>query len=175
MFHIITRNLLAAMLCISSCTALVQAQNSKPAKTPAQDPSTYMKVNAPLAQSILVKVKAHHDDIVKLGLHAVPPGETDNVIIANITPSKIGKKSSPTDLEKLAKAKPIAVRIEKDKVFDLLIPITDANGGDLSGGFVVMEVPYAKATDEEAAIKIGVGIRDEVQRMIPSKAAMYQP
>jgi hypothetical protein len=175
MSKIFVRNLLAASLGMAACTAFAFSQTVKPAKTPAQDPSTYMKVNAPLAQSVLIKVKAHHDDIVKLGLHAVPPGETDNVIIANITPSKNGKKSSSADLEKLAKAKPIAVRIDKDNVFDLLIPITDANGGDLNGGFVVMEVPYSKASDEEAAIKIGVGIRDEVQRLIPSKAAMYQP
>jgi len=175
MLKAIVRNLFTAALCIGVCSTFAQAQAAKPAKTPGQDPSTYMKVNAPLAQSILVKVKAHHDDIVKLGLHAVPPGETDNVIIANITPSKNGKKSSDKDIEKLAEAKPIAVRIDKDKVFDLLIPITDANGGDLSGGFVVMEVPYSKAADEAAAIKIGVGIRDEVQAMIPSKAAMYQP
>jgi hypothetical protein len=44
-------------------------------------------------------VKSGHDDIVKLGLHAVRPGTTDNVIIAKITPSKIGKKSSAADLE----------------------------------------------------------------------------
>jgi hypothetical protein len=134
-----------------------------------------MHVNAPLAQSLVDKVKAHHDDIVKLGIHAVPPGEKDNVIIANITRSKNGKKSSSADLEKLATNKATAVRLEKDKVFDLLIPMTDANGGNLDGGFVVMEVPYAKASNEEEALKIGVAIRDEIQAQIPSKAALYQP
>jgi hypothetical protein len=147
----------------------------KPAKTPAQDPSTYMHVHAPFAQSLVERVKAaHNDEIVKLGIHAVPPGETDNVIIANITPSKNGKKSSPADLEKLAKRKPIAVRIEKDQVFDLLIPMTDSKGRDLDGGFVVMEVPYAEASNEEEALKIGVAVRDDVQRQIPSKKALYQ-
>ena len=147
----------------------------KPAKAPAQDPSTYMHVHAPFAQSLVEKVKAaHNDEIVKLGIHAVPPGETDNVIIANITPSKNGKKSSPTDLEKLAAGKPVAVRLEKDKVFDLLIPMTDSKGRDLNGGFVVMEVPYSKANNEEEALKIGVAIRDDVQRQIPSKKALYQ-
>jgi hypothetical protein len=173
-FHSVTKGILACSLCLSLAPALLQAQEAKKAKTPAQDPSTYMHVSAPLAQAVLVKVKSHHDDIVKLGLHAVPPGETDNVIIANITPSKIGKKSSPTDLSKLAKQTPIAVRVDKDQIFDLLIPITDANGGDLDGGFVVMEVPYAKASNETEALKIGVAIRDEVQRQIPSKSAMYQ-
>jgi hypothetical protein len=167
--------LLACFFCLSTVPVALQAQATKATKTPAQDPSTYMHVSAPLAQAVVLKVKSQHDDIVKLGLHAVPPGETDNVIIASDIPSKIGKKSSPTDLEKLAKQTPIAVRSDKDKIFDLLIPITDANGGDLSGGFVVMEVPYSKAGNGEEALKIGVAIRDEVQRQIPSKSSMYQP
>jgi hypothetical protein len=163
---------IACSFFLNLAPAVVLAQ--KP-KTPPQDPSTYMHVNAPYAQALVDKVKAHHDDIVKLGIHAVPPGEKDNVIIANITRSKNGKKSSAADLEKLATGKPTAVRLEKDQVFDLLIPMTDAHGGDIDGGFVVMEVPYAKASNEEEALKIGVGIRDEIQAQIPNKAAMYQP
>ena len=171
MLNSIGKTLVACSLCVSVAPLEMQAQAAKAFK----DPSNYVQVSAPLAQSILVKVKSGHDDIVKLGLHAVPPGTTDNVIIANITPSKIGKKSSAADLEKLAQNRPIAVRLDKDKTFDLLIPITDANGGDLDGGFVVMEVPYSKASNEEEALKIGVGVHDEVQRQIPSKSAMYQP
>jgi hypothetical protein len=170
----IVKGLLACSLCLAIVPAMMLAQE-KPAKAPSQDPSTYMHVHAPFAQSLVVKVKAAHEDqIVKLGIHAVPPSETDNVIIANITPSKNGKKSSPTDLEKLAQNKPIAVKIDKDQVFDLLIPLTDAKGRDLNGGFVVMEVPYSKAGNEEEALKIGVEIRDDVQRQIPSKKALYQ-
>ena len=114
------------------------------------------------------------DEIVKLGLHAVPPGETDNVIIANITPSKIGKKSSDNDMKNLATGKPVAKKLDEDKTFDLLIPVTDAKGRDIDGGFVVMEVPFAKANSEEEAIKIGVAIRDDIQKQIPSKKALYQ-
>ena len=173
MFKSIARVSLTCMFYLSTTAVLLQAQTNDP-KISAHN-SNYVQVSAPLAQSIIVKVKSQHDDISKLGLHAVPPGTTDNVIIACDIPSKIGKKSSATDLEKLAKATPIAVRVEKDKIFDLLIPITDASGGDLDGGFVVMEVPYTKASNETEALKIGVAVRDEVQREIPSKNAMYQP
>ena len=170
----IIKGILACSLSLSLAPVTMFAQE-KPAKAPSQDPSTYMHVNAPFAQSLVVKVKAAHDDqIVKLGIHAVPPSEKDNVIIANITPSKNGKKSSAADLEKLAGGKPVAVKIDKDKVFDLLIPMTDAKGRDLDGGFVVMEVPYSKASNEEEAIKIGVAIRDDLQRQIPSKKALYK-
>lgn len=147
----------------------------KPAKAPAQDPSTYMHVHAPYAEELVNKVKAaHNDELVKLGIHAVPPGETDNVIIANITPSKIGKKSSAGDMRNLATGKPVAKRLNKDKTFDLLLPLTDAKGRDLNGGFVVMEVPFTKASNEEEAIAIGVAVRDDVQKQIPSKKALYK-
>jgi len=166
-------SLLAFSLSLTVVPSPGFAQNAT--KTPAQDPSTYMHVHAPLAQSLVVKEKASRgDQIVKLGIHAVPPGETDNVIIANITPSKNGKKSSAADLQKLATGKPVAVRLDKDQTFDLLIPMTDASGGDLNGGFVVMEVPYSKASNEEEAIRIGVAIRDDLQRQISSKEALYR-
>src|ERR1700722_7723198 len=92
----------AVVLCVLGAAPLASFAQSKPAKTPAQDPSTYMHVHAPLAEDLVNKEKAaHNDEIVKLGIHAVPPGEKDNVIIANITPSKNGKKSSDKDLQNL--------------------------------------------------------------------------
>ena len=137
-------------------------------------PPNYIQVDAPRAQSIVVAEKARHPEIVKLGLHATPPSATDNVIIANDIVSKIGKKSSAADMEKLAAGKAVAVRVEKDSIFDLLLPITDAHGGDLNGGFVVMEVPFTKAANEQDALKIGVVVRDELQAQIESRAVLYQ-
>lgn len=37
-----------------------------------------------------------------------------------------------------------------------------------------MEVPYSNGNNEEEAIKIGLVIRDDLQRQIPSKKALYQ-
>jgi len=38
----------------------------------------------------------------------------------------------------------------------------------------VMEVPFTKASNEEEAIKIGVAIRDEIQKQISGKKALYK-
>jgi hypothetical protein len=131
-------------------------------------------VDAPTAQRLVVAELNKHPEIIKIGLHAIPPTASDNVIIACSVASKIGKKSSPSDMENLAAAKPLSKRVDKEKIFDLMLPITDAHGGDLDGGFVVMEVPFSKATNEQEALKIGLAIRDDLQREIPSKAALYQ-
>jgi hypothetical protein len=137
-------------------------------------PANYIKVDAPFAQHLIVETKERHPEIVKLGLHATPPSMTDNAIIACDIPSKVGKKSSAPDMEKIAMNKPIAVRVEKDGIYDLLLPITDAKGRDFGKGFIVMEVPFNKASSEADALKIGVVIRDEVQAHIPSKATLYK-
>lgn len=42
-------------------------------------------------------------------------------------------------------------------------------------GFVVMEVPNPKASNEEGALKIGAKVHDEVKRRIPNKSALHQP
>jgi hypothetical protein len=163
------------MLLLHSLLSFALLLSSAGSPQSAALPANYIHVDAPAAERLVMDVKAHHPEIKKLGLHAVPPAATDNVIVASETPAKIGKKSSPADLEKLAQHKPIAVRIEKDGIYDLLLPITDAHGGDLNGGFVVMEVPFANAQSEEEALRIGARIRDELQAKIPSRSALYQP
>jgi hypothetical protein len=145
-------------MCIGASSGQTHVQAAKAQKDPPRDPSIYMQVDALLAQSTLLKVKAAHDDIVKLGLHAGPPGIADSVIIANTAPAKIRKKSAPKTLANLAQNNPVAAHLDKDQRFDLLIPITDSKGRDIDAGFVVMEVPFSEASNEEEAIKMGVSI-----------------
>lgn len=133
-----------------------------------------LHIDAPSIERIVVAVKARHSEIVKLGVHAVPPGDARNAIIASDNLQKIGKLSSEPDLQKLTAGKEVAARIEKDKIFDLFLPLTDVHGGDLDGGFVVMEVPFAKAANEAEALAIGVTIRDEVKALIADKDSMYK-
>jgi hypothetical protein len=91
----IVKSILAFCLLSTLVVGMVFAQE-KAAKTPAQDPSTYMHLHAPFAQSLVEKVKAaHNDQILKLGIHAVPPGETDDVIIANVTLRRTARSRRP--------------------------------------------------------------------------------
>jgi hypothetical protein len=136
--------------------------------------TAFIHVDAPAAQRLIVEEKRNHPEIAKLGLHAIAPSGSDNVIIASDNSIKIGKISSANDLRSLAEGKPIATRIDKDRIFDLLIPVTDASGGSIGGGFLVMEVPFSVATDEQQALHIGISIRDEVQSKISSRAGLFE-
>ncbi|MDE1177435.1 MAG: hypothetical protein PW789_12655 [Edaphobacter sp.] len=137
-------------------------------------PANYIHVSAPMAQRLTVATKQKHPEIVKLGLHATPPSASDNAIIGSDAQAKVGKKSSDKDMKKVAEAKPQAERIEKDGIYDLFLPLSDAKGRDIGQGFVVMEVPFKNADSPEQALKIGEGIRNEIQRQIPSRDALYK-
>jgi hypothetical protein len=151
------------------CLPALRAQQPNPL------PPNYVRVAAPYAQKIVVKaMQKHSNQIQKIGLHAVPPQASDNVIIASNLPEKIGKKNSASDMEILAAGKPHVLRDEKGTFFDLAIPIQDKAGHDIGGGLLVMEVPFADAPSEDEAMHIGLAIRDELQREIPSKDSLYR-
>jgi hypothetical protein len=136
-------------------------------------PSARIEVHAPFAQQLIVAIKAEHPEIQKLGLHAVPPGQTQSAIIANNYPEKIGKLSTPGDLKTVASGEPKAHRIDKGKFWDTFIPLHDEHRKVI--GFLVMEVPFNTAPTEEGAIAEGIKIRDEVQRQVPTLGKLFEP
>ena len=75
-------------------------------------------------------------------------------------------------MQLLATGKPNATRIEKDGIYDLLLPIADTNGTAV--GFLVMEIPFAQAKDKEDDLQKGIAIRDEMQKQIASKAQLFR-
>jgi hypothetical protein len=131
-----------------------------------------MAVSAPYAQKLALQIMEEHHEVHKIGIHATSPNSSDNVIIAANIPSKIGKKSSAKDMQLLATGKPQAAKVDKDSIYDLLIPLSDKNGGAV--GFVVMEIPFTEAKDKEDALQKGVAIRDEIQKQISSKEQLFQ-
>ena len=158
-------------------TALVSAllaASASAQSSPEPLPANYIRVSAPTAQRLTVQMLAAHPEIKKLGLHATPDGGADNAIIGSDTPGKIGKKSSAPDMQHLASGQPFVTRIDKDGIYDLLLPIADRQGKSIGDGFVVMEVPIATVAGEGEALKIGEAIRDQMQREIPSKSALYK-
>lgn len=106
--------------------------------------TVYVAVNAPVAQRLVVETERAHPELQKLGLHAVPPGQSEYAIIANTFPSKIGKKSSLADLAVLSSGKATVKNDDRGKLFDLCLPISDAGGHSI--GITVMEIPYSRAS-----------------------------
>jgi DNA-binding beta-propeller fold protein YncE len=136
----------------------------------AQPPN--IPVNAPYAQSLIVATKGAHPELQKLGLHVIPPGQRDYVIVANGIPGKIGKKSSAGDIAVITSGKPTVKYIEEAKFFDLGLPVADAAGRPI--GMCVMEIPYTFAKDADEALAKATAVRDELQKKIASHAQLFE-
>jgi DNA-binding beta-propeller fold protein YncE len=131
-----------------------------------------LSINAPYAQNLIVTSKAAHPELQKLGLHVIPPGEQEYFIIANAIPSKIGKKSSAGDIEVIRAQKPAVKNVDKDRFFDLGLPVSDSEGRSI--GMCVMEIPYAFAKDPQEAVAKATVVRDELQRKIANRAQLFE-
>jgi DNA-binding beta-propeller fold protein YncE len=142
------------------------------ANTFAQLPPNYIPVKAPFAQTLIVNTKAKHKELQKLGLHAIPPGQHEYAIIANIFPEKIGKKSSKGDIAVITSAKPECKKNDKEQFYDLKLPISDSKGKPV--GLNVMEIKFKFAKDSDDALAQAVKVRDEIQARIPSFDALFE-
>ncbi|TFH23257.1 MAG: hypothetical protein E4H03_06585 [Myxococcales bacterium] len=85
---------------------------------------------------------AKHPTLVRLTIHAVPTGKTENRIIACNISEKLGQLSDPEDLSVMANGQTVVLR-EGDNL-DVTMPILNAAG--------------------EAVAAAGITIRDEGNR-----------
>lgn len=153
---------IAALFALSiGCPALAQVS-----PTPNK-----VQVNAPYAQKLILAAKKHHMAIQKIGLHAVPPGQSASVVIANNLPVKIGNKDSVNDRAVENSGQPKVIRRNEGSFYDLYLPINDASNRPV--GMITMEIPFKFASSEADALKMGEAICAEIQHKIPSKDALF--
>src|SRR5882724_9841392 len=134
--------------------------------------AVYIPVNAPYAQSLVLAAKKAHPELQKLGLHAVPPGQSDYAIIANNFPSKIGKKSSAGDLAVVTSGKPSVKFDQRGGFFDLCLALGDAAGRPV--GVTVMEIPRAFAANADEALAKATIVRDELRDKISANGQLFE-
>ena len=108
-------------------------------------------VQARFAQNLVTATMASHPELQKMGLHVVPPGKSDDVIVACSVPTKIGKKSSPADLEVEHTGKPAVKTNTAGNFYDLALPLKDSSGRAI--GLTVMEMKFSGASSSEDAVQ----------------------
>lgn len=143
-----------------------------PLSTPAVIPPPAYQVDAPMAQHIVMETLSTHPFLRKLGLHAIAPGQTQSVIIANANLSKVGKLTSANDFKAVQDGKTNCKREEDGAYYDMKMQMFDAAGRRI--GLTVMEIPFTAAADEAAAIRQAETIRHEMAAKIPDLAALFQ-
>lgn len=114
-----------------------------------------------------------HPELQKMGIHVIPPGSTDELIVACSVPSKIGKKSSANDLATEKAGKPSVKTVTDASFYDLALPLADKSKHPI--GMIVMEMRFAGASSADDAVQKAQAITDQVEEQIPSLNALFQP
>jgi hypothetical protein len=147
-----------------------QPLNTPPAKPPAKE-EIAEPVQAPRALQLESETLSSHPYLRKMGLHAIPPGGKDSVIIANFNTSRIGIKSSAGDLEAVKDGKTSCVRKDDGSFYNLKLPLKDTAGQVI--GILVMEMPYSSAANELEAIAKAEQIRQDLAQQIPNAQSLF--
>ncbi len=154
----------APQLDSESAAVLVFETAGTPPVKPAAVPAA-RQVHAPAAERLVLEALSAHPDLRKMGLHAVPPGRTDSVIVANGNATRIGIQSTDGDLAAVKDGKSYCVKKNDGSFFNVKLPMFDAAGKTI--GILVMEIPFTSAADEAAALRKASGIRQELAQQIP--------
>jgi DNA-binding beta-propeller fold protein YncE len=139
----------------------------KPPESEVRDP-----IDAPFAERLVLSMLSSHPDLRKLGLHAVPPGQSASVIIANGNSSRVGYKSSAGDLDAVKDGKTYCVPKQNGSFYNMKLPLHDASGRTI--GILVMEIPFTSATTQEQAVRQSEEIRAELATKIPDYQSLFQ-
>jgi DNA-binding beta-propeller fold protein YncE len=152
--------------------AVLAFASSEPLSAPAATPPPAYHVDAPMAQHIVMETLSTHPFLRKLGLHAIAPGQTQSVIIANGNLSKIGKLTSPNDFKAVQDGKTNCKREEDGAYYDMKMQMFDTAGSRI--GLTVMEIPFTAAADEADAIRQAEAIRHEMSAKISDIGTLFQ-
>jgi DNA-binding beta-propeller fold protein YncE len=151
--------------------ARILAFSVAPQKAASVTP-TAEKVSAPFAETLVLETLSANPDLRKMGLHAVPPGGRESVIIANGNLDRLGRKSNADDLAALSSGKTYCQKIDNGSYYNMKLAISDASGRRV--GLLVMEIPVTSEASESEAIARAEKIRDGMQRHIPDQRRLFE-
>jgi hypothetical protein len=138
-------------------------------KLPLND--TKEPVNAPRAEEIVLQTLSSHPLLRRMGLHVIPPGHENMILIANGNATRIGIRTSEGDFAAVKADKIYGPRIEDGEYYNMKMPMFDAQGRRI--GILVMEIPCTDAVSEEDAARKAAAIREEVSKEIPSLESLF--
>jgi DNA-binding beta-propeller fold protein YncE len=123
-------------------------------------------VHAPAAQAIALETLSNHPLLRRIGIHVIPPGGKDMILIANGNATRVGIHTSPGDFAAVKSGKTYGPRIADGEFYNMKMYLSDAQGRRI--GILVMEIACTDAVSEEDAAHKAEVIRAEVEQKIPN-------
>ncbi len=141
-------------------------------KGEVRGPEPQEPVSAPRAESLILSFLSEHPCLRKTGLHVVPPGGQQMILIANGNATRIGIHTSPGDFA-ATKDGNISGPLNTDAgYYNMKMPMFDAQHRPI--GILVMEIPNTTASSEQDAAYRANQLRQELASRIPSLDWLFQ-
>ena len=123
------------------------------------------------AQKLLDETLASHKDVVIMAMHVIPPGKTENVIIASNI-GRIGKKADEDDMRVIETGKPNLEVNKKGDHYEVELVLQDQSGKTIGAvGIVFINEKGKEAEFKKKAEQI----RDEMKDKTPTLAKLFEP
>ncbi len=137
---------------------------------PAQAAPAY-PVHAEAAEALVRNMLSSHPYLRKMGLHAIAPGQTESVIIANGNVTRIGIRTTKGDFEATQSGATYCRKIDNGSFYNIKMPLFDRANRRI--GLLMMEIPETSAKDDAEAIRIAEQIRQQLEGKIPDLAYLF--
>jgi DNA-binding beta-propeller fold protein YncE len=137
-----------------------------------RSPEPQETVNAPFAEELVLKMLSSHPYLRKMGLHVIPPGGSQMILIANGNATRLGIHTSAGDFAAVKDGKTYGPYIADGDYYNMKMPMFDAKGRRI--GILVMEIPGTSASDEQDAAHQAEAIRKGLSEKIPSLERLFQ-
>jgi hypothetical protein len=135
-------------------------------------PEPQDSVNAPFAEELVLNMLSSHPYLRKMGLHVIPPGGSQMILIANGNATRLGIHTSAGDFAAVKDGKTYGPYIADGGFYNMKMPMFDAEGRHI--GILVMEIPGTSASNEQDAAHQAETIRKELSEKIPSLDRLFQ-
>ena len=119
----------------------------------------------------MLETLSAHPLLRRMGLHVIPPGRENMILIANGNATRIGIRTSPGDFAAVKSGGIYGPRIADGEFYNMKMPMFDAQGRRI--GILVMEIACTDAVSEEDAARKAESIRKEVSQKIPSLEFLF--
>jgi hypothetical protein len=137
-----------------------------------RSPEPQEAVNAPFAEELVLNMLSSHPHLRRMGLHVIPPGGSQMILIANGNATRLGIHTSAGDFAAVKDGKTYGPYIADGDFYNMKMPMFDSSGGHI--GILVMEIPGTSASNEQDAAHQAEAIRKELSEKIPGLEQLFQ-
>jgi hypothetical protein len=172
---------LAAALCISSALSICAVAATG---VPGQEkPKNWSPPSAKLfVQTLAEQIMAAHSELISVTFHGVPPGAAPKTytMFGGSYPDRLGNPDDPDDVMVIETGITILDprwHRTKDAVrkFVVQTPLRDAAGENIGLIVIAYKNPLDGGKTDRDFFLAGTQLRDDLQKKIPSYAALFEP